>query len=110
MKGVPLRIEIGPRDIENGVLTISIRHSREKRQIPMDQISHEIPKLLAEIHESMYQKALKHVKDNTFVVSDYKEFGPYIEKGGYIKMSVSGEEAELKIKEGSSSNRKSYLG
>ena len=99
MKGVPLRIEIGPRDIENGVLTISIRHSREKRQIPMDQISHEIPKLLAEIHESMYQKALKHVKDNTFVVSNYKEFGPYIEKGGYIKMSVSGEEAELKIKE-----------
>ncbi len=99
MKGVPLRVEVGPRDIAENKAVISIRHSREKITVSLDELTTIIPKLLDEIHEAMYEKALTHVKANTYELKDYKDFGSLIEKGGYIKMSVSGQEAEEIIKE-----------
>ena len=57
-----------------------------------------MPEILQNIHDALYAKALKHVTDNTFVAKTYDAFKLQIEKGGYIKMSISGEEAELIIK------------
>lgn len=99
MKGVPIRIELGPRDLKENKVILAIRHNREKISCEIDQIVPTIERLLKEIHEQMYEKALAHVTINTRTISDYSEFKEVIDKGGYIKMSVAGEEAELKIKE-----------
>lgn len=97
MKGVPIRIEVGPRDLEKNQATISIRYNREKRQIPLDEIAN-LDTLLQEIHENMFKKALTHVKENTHVLKDYSLFKETIDKGGYIKMSVHLDAEEI-IKE-----------
>lgn len=98
MKGVPLRIEVGPRDIENGVATIVKRHNREKITVELDEINDLIPKLLKEVHNEMYEKALNHVTTNTNDAKDYNNFKELLDKGGYVKMSIN-EEAEEIIKE-----------
>ncbi|QWB96682.1 proline--tRNA ligase [Mycoplasmatota bacterium] len=99
MKGVPLRIEVGPRDLENGVITIATRYNREKIQVKIEEVSKMIPNLLKEIHEKMLKKANDYVSSHTYVAKTYDEFKSYLKQGGYIQMSVAGEEAELKIKE-----------
>ncbi len=104
MKGVPIRLEVGPKDLEKGVCTISIRYNREKRQIPLNELDN-IEDLLKEIHEKMYEKALNHVKANTHTLTDYSKFGETIEKGGYIKMSVSLDAEEIIKEEHQASSR-----
>lgn len=98
MKGIPCRIEIGPRDLESNQATVFLRHSREKQQINIDTLTTKVPELLEHMHEEMYQKALNHVTQNTFVAKTYDEFKAYIKKGGYVAMSISGEQAEEQIK------------
>lgn len=69
MKGVPIRIEIGPRDIENGVVTIVRRDSLEKSQIEFDNIEKTIPELLNDIQNNMYKLAKQNL-DNSIVECD----------------------------------------
>ena len=69
MKGVPIRIEIGPRDIENGVVTIVRRDSLEKSQIEFDNIEKTIPELLNDIQNNMYKLAKQNL-DNAIVECD----------------------------------------
>jgi len=99
MKGVPLRVEIGPRDIKNNQATVVKRHNREKINVSLDEITNEIPKLLKEIHDEMYAKALSHVENSTRTAKTYEEFKEHLQKGGYVKLSIAGEEAETIIKE-----------
>jgi prolyl-tRNA synthetase len=99
MKGVPLRIEIGPRDLENGVITIATRYNREKIIVEVDEVAGLVPNLLNDIHHKMLKKANDYVKSHTYVAKTYDEFKTYLKQGGYIQMSVAGEEAELIIKE-----------
>lgn len=99
MKGVPLRIEVGPRDLENGTVTIVKRNDREKFQVKVEEVSMMIPKLLRKMHDEMYEKALNHVNENTRVAKTYDEFKEQLAKGGYVKFSISGTEAEEIIKE-----------
>lgn len=98
MKGVPVRVEIGPRDLANGQITITTRHDRQKQTVALDSVVASMPSVLTQMHESLYQKALAHVNANTFIATTYEDFKVQIEKGGYIKMSVAGEAAELIIK------------
>lgn len=98
MKGVPVRVEIGPRDLANGQITITTRHDRNKQTIALDAVVASMPSVLTQMHESLYQRALDHVNANTFTATNYEDFKVQIEKGGYIKMSVAGEAAELIIK------------
>jgi len=98
MKGVPVRIEIGPRDLANGQVTITQRHDRSKQTVALDSVVASMPTVLKTMHDALYEKALAHVTANTFVAQSYDDFKVQIEKGGYIKMSVAGEEAELIIK------------
>lgn len=98
MKGVPCRIEIGPRDLESNQATVFLRHSREKQHININELTTKVPALLEQMHDDMYQKALDHVTQNTFIAKTYDEFKAYIQKGGYVAMSISGEKAEEQIK------------
>ena len=99
MKGVPIRVEVGPRDLKENKVTLALRYNREKIQCNLDDVVPTIKKLIPEIHEKMYKRALEHVKKHTHIINDYSEFGKVIAKGGYIKMSIAGEEEELKVKE-----------
>ncbi|HKL95083.1 MAG TPA: proline--tRNA ligase [Haploplasma sp.] len=99
MKGVPLRVEVGPRDLENGTVTIVKRNDREKFTVNLAEVSTFIPTILAKMHDEMYEKALNHVNSNTRVAKTYDEFKEHLELGGYVKVSISGEEAEEIIKE-----------
>jgi prolyl-tRNA synthetase len=98
MKGVPIRIEVGPRDLENNEVTLVTRHNREKMVLKLDDVSNKIPSLLENMHKTLYQNALNHVQANTYQAKTYDEFKDYIKKGGYVAMSISGEEAEIMIK------------
>ena len=98
MKGVPVRIEIGPRDLLNDMVTISTRYNGEKTLIQKDEIVQSIPKLLQNIHEVMLLKAQQYVTSHTFDAKDYDSFKTQIKEGGYVGMAIH-PEAEAIIKQ-----------
>ena len=97
MKGVPVRIEIGKRDLENKQVTLATRYNRQKQQVSIHEVVGIIPKLLNTIHQEMYEKAQTYVESHTFHVNDYELFKEKIALGGYVSMSVH-EDAEAIIK------------
>lgn len=98
MKGVPLRIEVGPRDLANGVVTIAFRHTHEKVLVKLEEVAAFIKDGFKKMHTEMYEKAKAHADAHTYTATSYDEFKTLIKKGGYIKMSISGEKAEEIIK------------
>ena len=101
MKGVPVRIELGPKDIENNQAVLCRRDTREKKVVSLDNIVSEVKDLLNEIQNSLYNKALKHREETTSYAKTYEEFKDIAEnKPGFIKAMWCGDlECELKIKE-----------
>jgi len=99
LKGVPIRIEIGPKDIEKGSVVIAKRHDSEKSNIRFLDIE-KIPLMLEEIQNIMLEKAKEQSKENTMSISEYDEFKSKIEKGGFFNSPWCGKlECEEKIKE-----------
>ena len=101
MKGVPVRIAIGPRDIENNTLEIARRDTLEKKIIAIDEAVDYIPQLLDDIQKNIFQKALQYRQDHTFKTDSYDEFKQILdEKGGFILAHWDGtSETETLIKE-----------
>ena len=100
MKGVPLRMEVGPRDIKNNQVVIARRDLGGKIFLPKKDILSEVPKLLSIIQNSLFSQAKKFRDDNTFSVSSYQEFCSIIETGGFVRCGWNGSpKTELKIKE-----------
>jgi len=101
LKGVPVRIAIGPRDIENNTLEIARRDTLEKETKSQEGIENYIEELLVKIQDNIYNKALKFRKDNTFKADTYEEFKDIIKnKGGFVLAHWDGTpETEQKIKE-----------
>lgn len=99
MKGIPVRLEFGPRDIENGVVVLAKRNTREKITVKFEDLEKTLVKVINEVHQEMYEKALDHLNSNIRVAKTYDEFKEFLELGGYVKMSVHGEEVEDKVKE-----------
>ena len=101
LKGVPLRIAIGPRDLENGTVEVARRDTSEKEILPMEGIAQKAQQLLADIQDSIYRKALAYRETHTTEVHSYEEFKQVLEeKGGFIKAHWDGTAAtEAKIKE-----------
>jgi prolyl-tRNA synthetase len=101
LKGVPVRIAIGPRDIENQTLEIARRDTLTKEIIRMDSVKEFIPKLLEDIQQNIYNKALDFRKENTTYVDTWDEFIKILDgKGGFIMAHWDGTvETEEKIKE-----------
>lgn len=101
MKGVPLRLEIGPKDIEKNQCVIVRRDSREKIFVSLDELETKIPELLRAVHDGLYQKALERRESMTYTVTSMKELKDTAEnKPGFIKAMWCGELAcEEKLKE-----------
>ncbi len=85
LKGVPVRIAIGPRDIENQTLEMARRDTLTKEVVPMAGIASQVKDLLDDIQSNIFKKALTYREENTTVVDDYEEFKRLLdEKGGFF--------------------------
>ncbi len=92
LKGIPVRVEIGPRDIENNQVIAVRRDTGDKTAIPEGEIENRMDALLEEIHLNMYEKALKFREENTHTVYNFGEFRDTIEtKKGFIKAMWCGD-------------------
>lgn len=100
LKGVPVRMAMGPRDIENGTVELARRDTKEKQVVSMDNIDETIENLLEEIQTNIYQKALDYRADHITEVNSYEEFKEVLEsKGGFVSAHWDGTaETEDKIK------------
>ena len=101
MRGIPIRIEIGPRDIEANQGIIVRRDTGEKIAVSLDNLEDEVKVILETIQDDMLAKATKHRDDHTYTAKTYDEFKDIVEnKPGFIKAMWCGdEECEDKIKE-----------
>ncbi|MBQ9360787.1 MAG: proline--tRNA ligase [Lachnospiraceae bacterium] len=93
MRGFPLRIEIGPRDIENGECVVVRRDTHEKKTIRMDEVKTYIPELLDTIQSDMYERAKEHLESSIYDATEYDEFKKLIdEKPGFVRAMWCGEQ------------------
>jgi prolyl-tRNA synthetase len=101
MKGVPIRLEIGPKDIENHQVVLARRDTGEKKPVPIDRLESEIPALLEDIHRSMYEKAKANREAKTFTTQNMPEFVDTLEKQtGFVKaMWCGSQDCEDAIKD-----------
>ncbi|NOZ56802.1 MAG: proline--tRNA ligase [Calditrichaeota bacterium] len=100
-RGVPIRVELGPRDLENNQAVLVRRDTGEKITVSQEGILEEIKKLLDDIQRSLFERARKYRDDHTFVVDDYEEFKKKIEEpGGFFKIHWCGSrECEDRLQE-----------
>ena len=101
LKGVPVRLAIGPKDYENGTIEVARRDTLEKKTMPQEGIDRYVDDLLNEIQQNIFQRALAFREANTFKVDDYNEMIDILNnKGGFISAHWDGTpETEEKIKE-----------
>jgi len=99
LKGVPLRIEIGPKDIENQNMVLAKRYNHEKMKMGLNEVE-KIVTILDEIQTEMLKKAKTEAADNTLDIENYDEFKMKMEKGGFFNSPWCGKlDCEEKIKE-----------
>ncbi len=101
MRGIPVRVEIGPKDIEAGKAVLVRRDTREKIEVALENIEDEVTKLLAVIQKDMLERAREHRDAHTYTAVNYEEFKDILEnKPGFVKAMWCGDRAcEDKIKE-----------
>lgn len=100
LKGVPVRLVLGARDIENGTIEVMRRDTLEKETVTIEGIEGYVEKLLDDIQNNIYTKALNHRLEMTTKVDTWEDFKTQIEKGGFILAHWDGTtETEEKIKE-----------
>ena len=100
LKGVPVRLVLGARDIENGTIEVMRRDTLEKETVSIEGIEGYVEKLLDDIQNNIYTKALNHRLEMTTKVDTWEDFKTQIEKGGFILAHWDGTtETEEKIKE-----------
>ncbi len=101
MKGVPLRIELGPRDLAAEQVVLVRRDSGEKEAVSWAELPRRLPLLLEELQGDLYRRALQYLEENTRSGSDYAEFLDVMERdrGFFVASWCGREECELKVKE-----------
>jgi prolyl-tRNA synthetase len=101
MKGIPVRLEVGPKDIEKNQVVLVRRDTREKIFVTMDELETRIPELLEDVHNSMLAAATKAREEKTSTATTMEEFNDKVEnKTGFVKAMWCGDkECEDKIKE-----------
>src|SRR6187431_1669150 len=101
LKGVPVRLAMGLRDMENNVVELARRDTKEKQQVPISGLSEHITKLLDEIQQNLYNNALKYREQHITSVDSWDEFVKTLnEKGGFVAAHWNGTaETEAEIKE-----------
>ncbi len=85
LKGVPIRIEIGPRDLENKQVVVARRDTSEKETVKFTSLKKRVEELLEDIQENLYKKAKKHIEDSIIKVETWKEFIDAVNDKKYIK-------------------------
>ncbi|MDR2902944.1 MAG: proline--tRNA ligase [Clostridiales bacterium] len=107
MKGVPVRVEIGPKDIEQNQAVLVRRDNREKTVVSLDNIEEAVVALLAQVQTALYEKALAHREEKTYVARTMDEFKKTVEETpGFVKAMWCGDEAcedEIKAAAGATS-------
>jgi prolyl-tRNA synthetase len=100
LKGVPLRIAIGPRDLANGVVELARRDTLTKESVPLEGLASSVPGRLAEIQQALFDRALAHREANLHVVNTWAEFESALDRGGFVSAHWDGtSETEERIKE-----------
>lgn len=101
LRGIPLRITVGLRDLDNGFVEVARRDTREKMNLPLDGLGEKLRNLLTDIQDNLYQTALKFREEHTTVVNTFDEFKEVLNtKGGFISAHWDGtKETEAAIKE-----------
>ena len=100
LKGVPVRLVLGARDIANGTIEVMRRDTLKKENVALEGIEDYVVKLLDDVQQNIYNKALKLRESKTYKVDTWDEFKEQIEKGGFILAPWDGTtETEVKIKE-----------
>ena len=100
MKGVPLRIEVGPRDLENDEVTIAIRATVVKEKVKVADVSIFIKAIIPVIHQTMLARAQRNIDDNMENAKTMADIGRRVNKGGYARVCWCGDEScESKVKE-----------
>ena len=102
MRGVPVRMEVGPRDVQNNSVMLVRRDTRAKESVPVEGLEARLPQLLEEVQQAMYQRAVEFRRANTYFTESYDEFKEIIasEKRGFVRVKWAEDSAaELAIKE-----------
>lgn len=101
LKGVPVRLAIGPRDLENGTVEVARRDTKEKQVMKLDDVASQIPELLHAIQENIYNRALTFRNNMITTVNSFEEFKKVLdEKGGFVSAHWDGTaETEAFIKD-----------
>ena len=99
MKGVPLRIEVGMRDIKDNIITVARRDNNKKTTLKLKAVSQKLISELSDIQSSLYKQALSFKNDNTFTVNNYSTFKKRIKEGGFVLCGWDGsDKTENQIK------------
>ncbi|MFW5758097.1 MAG: proline--tRNA ligase, partial [Bacteroidota bacterium] len=100
MQGVPVRIALGPRDMENNTVEVARRDNLTKEVVSQEKLHEYIPDLLTDIQLTIFEKSKTYREKNTFEIDTYDDFKKQIEKGGFISAHWDGtKETEEKIKD-----------
>ncbi len=101
MKGVPLRVECGPRDLENGQVILVRRNDGEKTVVKLEELESAVAQQLELVHQGMYQRAKQNLDEHIYEAHSLEEAKEIQEThGGFVKTMWCGDEAcELKMKE-----------
>jgi prolyl-tRNA synthetase len=101
LRGVPLRMEIGPRDVQNNSVVLVRRDNRSKESVPVEALETHLPALLEEVQKALFQRAAEFKEKNTHYTNSYEEFKQLIaEKRGFVRVKWAEDStAELAIKE-----------
>ena len=91
MKGVPVRVEVGARDMDSGTLFCSRRDTGQKQPYMIDSAANDLEQLLHDIQENMYNQALDFRENNTRLADNYDEFNSLIESGAFIRCGWDGD-------------------
>ncbi|NNF57175.1 MAG: proline--tRNA ligase, partial [Rhodothermaceae bacterium] len=100
VQGVPIRLALGPRDLENGVVELARRDTGEKQSVALDDLTTTIRETLDAIQQGLFDRALAFRQEQTRIADDYATFKSLIEEGGFVLMHWDGTaETETQIKE-----------
>jgi prolyl-tRNA synthetase len=101
LKGVPLRLELEPKDLANESCVLARRDTGEKISVPLHQLEEQIPEILDSIQKNLFKKAQAFQQENTYAVETYQEFKSSLEEkpGFYLVYFAGTPEDEDKIKE-----------
>jgi len=98
LKGIPIRIEIGPRDVEQQSVVVVRRDTGEKLPMPMDGLREKLEALLVEIQANLLEIARKRMADNTHTVDDYSEYKKRIKDGGFFRVFLNHEDPAVEAR------------